>query len=332
MNKVSKMEIEQKIEVLYNARKKAGERINQFILEQEKIIERIDKEIAALKELEEKDQIDQEPDEKINYERIKKLAASSETNEVFLDKLYMFVNNSKELNLQKKNIIISLILGNENVSEMIIVKERKKDYLGVNNQIADNPKTPQYLLEDLFFSTSKGYKVDKRRILLNPSITKKIMLYVARKNNIEFYGYLISNRATLEEVLMILTLVLIKEKELKNSKTSDEMLNGILLHPNVSERIINVIKEKGGIRNFLAVKDKKNLLIGSFTYSTGKHLISPEFYNKETKQQMEVLEETLKFSKSELFEMKRNYCKIENVKEYIEWVETLGYSFKEEIW
>ena len=155
------------------------------------------------------------------------------------------------------------------------------------------------------------------------------MLYVAEKKDIELYGYLISNRSTLEEVLMILTLELILEKKFQNSPKNDEMLNGILLHPNVSERIINIIREKGGIRNFLAIKDKKNILIGSFTYSTEKHLISPEFYNKETKQQMEVLKETLKFSKSELFKMKKKYCKIENVKEYIEWVEALGYSFKE---
>ena len=330
-----KKNIELQIESLYHEKKKERERIDQFILEQEEFIERINRDIISLQEeMEEKDHI--VLDEPIDYERLKELA-ESESNENFLNQLYMLIKDSKELKFQKKNILISLLLGNENVPERIIICERKKDYLMFNNQIASNPKTPQYLLEDLFFSESRGYKLDRRHILLNPSITKKIMLEVVRKKDIQFYGYLISNKSTLEEVLMILTSVLIEEKEVCTAddelalKSVDEMLNAVLVHPNVSERIINIIKASGGIRNSLAISDKRFLLIESFTYANKKHLISPVFYNKNTGLEMELVKETLEFSKSELLEMKRSYSKTQNFEEYIEWVETLGYSFREEI-
>lgn len=85
---------------IFDIKKKERERIDQFILEQEEFIERINRDIISLQEeMEEKDHI--VLDEPIDYERLKELA-ESESNENFLNQLYMLIKDSKELKFQKK--------------------------------------------------------------------------------------------------------------------------------------------------------------------------------------------------------------------------------------
>ncbi len=294
--------------------------INRLLKQQDEIVSQIKYNLSILNVRLEND----EKPEEIDYEKLKETIQNPKTDADTLEEIYQTIRVSRELSQAKISRMTNLILRSPNVSERLLREQSIKGSRTFKTSVASNPKTPQDVLEYLFFN-SKSSCINSA-MAYNPAIPKKVMIEMAKIKEKGYDFELLHNNSLVEEALYIMTKKVFERREKYNSEHEcDVELINITLHPNVSKRIIDLIEQSNCENVKLAIENKELVLVDCCFGA----MRSCYFKDKNGKK-IKTVGETLKFTEKELYRKcmyyEKEYCKM-----YIEWVKnTLGLSFQEE--
>lgn len=316
-------ELQEEIKFQQKKFDEVAERRRQYIEIQDKILEQIQKNIDLLNaKLEECKNSNKAIRKKKHYDFVNmsfydlKVIARDADSET-LEEMYLEIRKSK-WSQKRKSRIINVILKNSNVSEWVL-----RD-LGINGSstnkiaVASNVKTP----EDVFtylYNYEKNHEVNKK-MALNISIPKAIRFdMVTDTSNMNYYKELLHNSTVTEEELMIMTRRIVEEKK-KNMEDEkyDIYLINVLIHPNISNRIIKFIKENASEKVKAVIENKRLVPIkccDAFLYTADRDA----YWNK-----IEYIKDALIYSESHLY---RLFQDKEKCREFIKWVKSLGFCF-----